>query len=338
MNEDAQKQNDEISLIDLFAVLWRRRIMIIIITLVGVIGSVAFSVFSLLLPPEKSPLPNQYTPAALVLINDKSSSPSSSLSSMLNNSNMSGLASLAGINISGTQTLSELVLFLMTTNSLLDSVVDEFDLITRYKIEKYFRAQSRKELKKNLLAERDELSGVITISFTDIDPEFARNVVDFTVKFLENRFGELDLDKNKIERDNLETNIKNTFEEILRLEDESRKLGQSVAFGAAPGGFPAIATEMARLEMELEAKRQVYIQLMVQNELIRVSMASETPAFQVLEMAEIPDQKSGPSRGLICIIVTFAFGFLAVFLAFALNAIENIKNDPESMTKLRGKN
>jgi capsular polysaccharide biosynthesis protein len=58
--------------------------------------------------------------------------------------------------------------------------------------------------------------------------------------------------------------------------------------------------------------------------------------FQVLEYAEVPDQKSKPSRGLICIIVTFAAGFISVFIAFAMNAIDNIKKDPEAMAKLRG--
>ncbi|MDR2245914.1 MAG: lipopolysaccharide biosynthesis protein, partial [Treponema sp.] len=41
--------------------------------------------------------------------------------------------------------------------------------------------------------------------------------------------------------------------------------------------------------------------------------------------------------GLICIIVTFAAGFFAVFLAFVLNALSNIRNDPEAMAKLRGR-
>jgi uncharacterized protein involved in exopolysaccharide biosynthesis len=48
--------------------------------------------------------------------------------------------------------------------------------------------------------------------------------------------------------------------------------------------------------------------------------------------------KSGPGRGLICIIVTFAAGFFSVFLAFVMNAVSNIRKDPEAMAKLRGEN
>ena len=65
--------DDEISLIGLFVVLWRRKAVIIAVTIVAALGAVAFSVLSLVLPPETSPLPNEYTPTALMLINGPSS-------------------------------------------------------------------------------------------------------------------------------------------------------------------------------------------------------------------------------------------------------------------------
>jgi len=334
MNSEAEKNDsdDEISLIDLFAVLWRRRKMIIAITLIAAAGAVLFSIISLVLPSEISPLPNEYTPKALMLIDNKSSG--GGLSSMLGN--MGGLASLAGVSMPVSASFSELAIYLIETNSLLDSVVDSFDLIERYKIKKSPRAESRKALKKLLKADFDEKSGVLSISFTDIDPVFARDVVNYCTFYLEIRFTELGLDKNKIEKENLELNIANTFQEIIQLEEESRRLEQSVASASSYGGIPAITMDINRISLELNAKRQVYTQLKVQYELLKVNMSSENPIFQILEMAEAPDQKSGPSRGMICIIVTFAAGFLSIFLAFALNAISNIKKDPEAMAKLRG--
>jgi len=333
MNKEIKKQDDEISLIDLFAVLWLRKKMIITITLIAIIGSVVFCIISLLLPPETSPLPNQYTPKALMLIDDKSSG---GLSSMLGG--MGGLASMAGVNIPLNSSNSQLAVYLIETNSLLDSVVDKFDLINRYEIEKFPRAESREKLKKLLKAAYDEKSGVLAVSFTDRDPVFARDVVDYCTDFLMGRFDELGLDKNKIEKENLEINIANTFQDIQLLEDESRKLEQSVSRASLSGRLPVITADVNRISLELTAKRQVYTQLKVQYELLKVSMASEKPIFQILEMAEVPDKKSGPSRGLLCIIITFAAGFFAVFLAFFLNAISNIKKDPEAMAKLKGTN
>ncbi|MDR2408840.1 MAG: hypothetical protein LBE13_12125, partial [Bacteroidales bacterium] len=165
-----KKQDDEISLLDLFAVLWRRKAMIIAITLVAAAGVVAFSVLSLVLPPETSPLPNEYTPKALMLIND-SSSQGGGMASMLSASGLGGLAGLAGV--SGGSTFSGLASYLAGANTLLDAVVDEFGLIARYKIAtpkkqaKSPRADSREALKKKLKAEYDEKSGVFSISFAD---------------------------------------------------------------------------------------------------------------------------------------------------------------------------
>jgi uncharacterized protein involved in exopolysaccharide biosynthesis len=330
-----EPQDNEISLIDLFAFLWHRKKMIITLVVIAIIGVVAFSALSLILPPEKSPLPNEYTPSAQMLINDQSSQ-GGSLSSLLSSSGLGGIASLAGLNMSPGQTYSQLAIYLISANTLLDMVVDEFDLIARYKIKKFPRAESRKQLKKLLTAEFDDASGVFSISFTDIDPVFAQSVINFTVNYLEKRFDELGLDENKIEKKNLEINIENTYKEIQKLEQESRGLEVSVARGYAGGGLPSITLEMNRIQLELEAQKQVYTQLKVQYALTKIEMDSEAPVFQILELAEVPDQKSGPSRGLICIIVTFAAGFFAIFLAFVLNAVENIKKDPEAMAKLKG--
>jgi uncharacterized protein involved in exopolysaccharide biosynthesis len=329
---------DEISLIDLFAVIWRRRAMIMAITLIAMVGAVAFSVVSLVLPPEISPLPDVYTPAALMLINDSASS-GGGMAAMLGASGLGGLAGLAGV--SGGSTFSGLALYLTGSNTLLDAVVDEFGLIARYKIgtpkkqAESPRADSRKALQKKLKAEYDEKSGVFSVSFSDTDPAFARRVVNYCVEYLQRWFDELGVDKNKLEKENLEKNIENTYEEIRRLEQETRRLEQSVQRGGAQA--PSITLDLSRIQMELEAQRQVYAQLKVQYELLKAALASEKPVFQALELAEIPDRKSGPSRGLLCVIVTFAAAFFSVFLAFALNAVDSLRGDPEAMAKLRGR-
>jgi uncharacterized protein involved in exopolysaccharide biosynthesis len=304
--------------------------MIIVITLIAAIGVTAFSIITLTLPTETSPLPNKFTPSALMLINNESSG-----ASRLNMNSMEGLAALAGLNLPVSANYSDLAVFIFETNSLLDSVVDKFDLIERYEIEEYPRASSRKKLKKFLRAKYDEKSGVLSVSFTDVDPFFAKDVLDYCVVYLGNRFDELGLDKNRIEKENLETNIASTFEEIERLEEETRTLEQSVASDFLRGRRPAITRSISLISMELEAKRQVYTQLKVQYELLKITMASARPVFQILEMAEAPDAKSEPSRGLLCVIVVFAAGFLASSWAFVLDAISNIKNDPEAMAKLR---
>jgi LPS O-antigen subunit length determinant protein (WzzB/FepE family) len=327
---------NKISFIDLFAVLLQWKLLIIGITLAAIIGVVAVCVISLILPSEKSFMPNEYTPHAYMLINDASSS-GGGLSSMLNSSGLGGLASMAGVSLPSGSTYSKLAVYLTGMNTFLDAVVDEFDLITRYKIQKFPRAESRKALKNKLIAEFDSESGVFSIGFTDIDPAFAQSVVNFSVGYLEKRFDEMGIDKNKREQENLEVNIKNTFQDIQNLEQDRRNLERSVSSGGFTMDIPSITIEISRIAIELDAKRAVYSQLKVQYELLKVSMASEAPVFQVLELAEIPDQKSGPGRGMLCIIVTFAAGFFSVFLVFMIDAVLSIRNDPDAMSRLKGR-
>lgn len=325
--------DDEISLIDLFAVLLRYKVMIIVLTVLAAVGAVVFSIISLVLPPEKSPLPNQFTPKAHMLI--KESSSGGGLSSALASSALGSLAGLSGM--TGGASNSSLAVYLVSSNPLLDAVTDTFGIVERYKIKKYIRASSRKALKKTLSAEFDDETGVFTVSFTDIDPVFAQQVVNFVVDWLGERFDELGLDSNKIKKENLEKNIQSSYNEILRLEREVRNLGASVSGGMSAFDIPSITTGTTRIQMELGAQKEVYTQLKIQYEMLKVEMQSEQPIFQILERPEIPDQKSKPSRGKLCIIVVFAVFFLSVFFAFARNAFKNIRNDPEAWGKLTQK-
>jgi len=331
-----EKQDDEISLIDLFAVLWQRKIMIIAITGIAMIGVLIFSILSLKLPPEKSFLPNKYTPQAQMLINDSSSS-SGGLSAALSSSGLGSLASLAGVNVSGGSSYSALASYFVGSNSLLDQVVQKFNLIERYKIEKHPIAESRKALKEVLHSSFDDDTGVFTVNFTDIDPVFARDVVNYVVGLLEERFFELGIDKNKLTKKNLEENIQASYDQILSLQTQIHELEMSVTNVYNPSSTPSIMMDTSLIKMELKVQEEIYAQLKAQYEMLKVTMASEQPVFQILEYAEVPDQKSKPSRGMLCIIVTFAAFFVSVFLAFLLNALENIKNDPEAMAKLKKK-
>lgn len=328
-----EKNDDEISLIDLFAVLLRRKWMIIITTAIACIAVVVVCIMSLKLPPEKSFMPNKYTPRAQMLINNKESS-SNSIASMLGSSGLGNLASLAGVNVGGGATNSALASYLVNSNTIQDEVINKFDLVTRYKIKKSPVTYTRKKLKENLASNFDDKTGVFTISFTDRDPVFAQSVVNYVVDRLEQRFLEIGVDQNKLAAANLEENINTSYNRILDLQSQVQKLEQSSYMNY---GQSSIVMDSTMLKMELEVQEQIYAGLKAQYESLKITMASEQPVFQILEYAEIPDEKSGPSRGKLCIIVAFAAFFLSVFLAFLLNAVENIKKDPQAMAKLKGK-
>lgn len=334
--EENKIQDDEISLIDLFAVLWRYKVMIIVVTLIAMIGVVVCSVISLKLPPEKSFLPNKYTAQAQMLIDNDSSS-SGGLSSMLNSSGLGSLSSLAGVSVPGGASNSSLAGYLVHSNSVLDEVVKNFNLVERYNIEEYVVSESRDALKEVLTSNFDDETGVFSVSFTDIDPVFAKDVVNFVVSLLESKFLEMGIDKNSLTKENLEANIENTYNEILKLQKEIQEIEYSVSNVYNPNQAKSIVMDATLKKMELSVQQEIYAQLKSQYEMLKVTMSSEQPVFQILEFAEVPDRKSAPSRGMLCIIVTFAAFFVSVFMAFLLNALKNIKNDPVAMSKLKGK-
>lgn len=324
--------DDEISLIDLFAVLLHWKWLIIIITALGMIGSVIVAIISLKLPPDKSFMPNVYTPEAQMLITEESSGGGMNLGSM------ASLASLAGVSIpSGGSSNSALATYLVNSNTILDAVVDKFNFIEEWEIKKSPRANSRTTLKKKLKSNFESDTGVFTLSFEDKDPALGCEVVNFVVDLLEQRFNELGVDKNKLQKANLEENINNAYQEILKYQTQIRDLEYRVSNVYSGSSASAIMTDTTLIKMELSVQEEIYKQLKAQYEGLKVTMASEKPVFQILEKAEIPDMKSGPSRGKMCIIVTFACGFISVFLAFLINALENLKKDPEAMAKLKGK-
>ncbi len=328
--KDLQEKDDEISLIDLLAVLLRRKWLIIGLTAAAMLFILVYSIISLKLPPEKSYMPNVYKVSANMLVTDSDSKGGFSLSG-----SASAAASLLGMNVGGGgSSTSSLILYLTKSNPFYDAVAEHFNLYEKYEFEKSPVANTRKALSKVIAANFDSDSGVLTVSVEDIDPEFAVEVVNFIVDWISAKLDELGVDSNKISKENLEKNIDASWDSILKLTRELSDMQDRVAQGRALWTKES-TIEQKRIELELSAQQEVYKSLRSQMELLKVKMSTETPVFQILERATVPDMKSGPSRGKLCIIVTFAAFFISVFLAFLLNAIENIKKDPDAMNKLK---
>jgi len=320
-----QKKEDEgIGFWDVFAVIWRWKVIIIVITLFAMISVVIFLIISIRLPPETSPLPNLYTSQAYMLVTEGRA--------------LAGRETILGYGGRRGQTYADLAIFLLRSNTLLDSVIDDFSMMGRYGYNGVHTTLTRGILRHGLGPRHNGENGVLSISFTHTDPVLARDVVNFVVVHLENRFTELGIDRKRVEQERLELHLAEVFQNILLLDEERRRLEQSVAFIPLIGGdLPIIMADISRATMESEAMRQVYTQLRIQHEVLRANVAAEIPMLQILEFAEIPSQRSGPNRGRICIIVTLAAGFFSVLLAFALEAISNIRKDPVAMAKLGGK-
>ena len=186
-----------------------------------------------------------------------------------------------------------------------------------------------------MTAKFDEKSGIFSLKFKDIDPEFAQRVVEFAVSYYEQRFAEMGLDKHKLEKEGLEKSLQAALDEIKRLESEASGLERKTV--NIYSSVPSIALEATRLNREIQVQEKIYGQLKAQYELLKIEMASEMPVFQVLDYPQVPEIKSEPGRGKLCIIATFAGFFFSIFLAFLLNALHDIRHDPTARAKFLSK-
>ncbi len=398
-NVDYPVQDDTISLLDLVAVLVRHKWLIVGTTFAAAIGILIFSIISLVLPSDISPLPNYFKATAEVLITEESGT---NLQSVLGNSQLASLAGLSGAG--GGSSNGELALSLLTSRTVLDQIVNEFNIIERYEIEESPRARSRQVVREMMESNLEPETGILSVSIQHIDPAFARDVTNRLVEILNGRFQELGVDQNRSRANLLERKISEVDEEILQLEQQikefQRRYGafnvqsmveEQVAmrgrirsdlvlkeieistyedfstindpvlqrlrterdnlrqllremeegFSEFSTGLPSqqelpeLAAEFARLQREAQVQQQIYTTLRQQYELAQLSLEGEERTFQILELAEVPDQKAGPSRAMISIITTITAFFVSVFLAFVLEYFSRVKEDPEEGRKLK---
>lgn len=310
---DEREEVKEIDLMELIRFCWKRKWHFIIPMAIAAVLLVAFCFISIKMDPEKSPLPNKYTSTAILLVREKSST--SSISSSL-----STLASLGGVSLGGVASSSNgiLITTIAETNAFKDDIIKEFDLISKKNIKSNIKANSRKALSKDLSINLDEKTSVLNVSYTDIDPEFAYQVSSYAVKLLMEQFYAVSEDDDSINLKNYQEAMNASFQKIVQYQKDIQNLEQSVSNSSATS-VPSIMFDVQMKKLELEAEETIYATFRGQHELLQIQMQNNPTTIKILQEAEIPDMKSGPSRGIICIIgelIVFVLCFALSFLKF----------------------
>jgi tyrosine-protein kinase Etk/Wzc len=375
-------------LIHYASILFRYRVLIIGLTAGAAIVVVAFCIASIRLPSQKSPLPNKYTASAIILVqrgaeNDLSVAIRSAL----------GIVNSVPGAQAGFDTAAFLLMVLQS-RTFLDKIVEEFNIVGKYRISDNIKSQARRILLSKIKLESSRATDAITISYTDIDPVFARDVTNRMVALLSEWYSQNMGSSSKRQKQLLEEKIGEVKAEIDRLENRQNELqkkygvltaqdlglSQASALAAlraqlilkeidienqsniytaddprlrqlqeerqsivdsisrmqrgmpatvdsttSPASLPDVQTEFNNLTVELDVQRKISNTLSHQYEVMKLTSDSEPP-FQVLELAEIPDQKSGPQRiRIIEEVVAVAF-IVSVVLAFFLNGVSQIQS------------
>ena len=99
--------------------------------------------------------------------------------------------------------------------------------------------------------------------------------------------------------------------------------------------LPQLALELQRLRADLSIQQRIYQTISEQYEVARLT-AEREPAFALLEAAEVPDEKAGPSRLQLVLLITVGAFVGAIFVSYGIHGTRGIYNDPRKRTILTG--
>jgi len=90
--------------------------------------------------------------------------------------------------------------------------------------------------------------------------------------------------------------------------------------------IPDLSLQYARLLRDAKVQETLFELLTQQYELARIQEAKDSPTIQVLDLATVPEKKSGPKRGLIVVLAAFSALVLTSIWAFIAEYLAGMKN------------
>ena len=288
-----EEKVDEASLGELFAILWQGKAVIIAVTLVFAFASVFFALS----------VPNQYR-ATVVLA--PAQSDGGGLSGALGQ--LGGLASLAGVNIGGSDGgETQIAQQIMRSWGFIDGFINQYDLAVEI-----FAAEGWREASDEILIDTDiydvssatwliEDDGVLRPPtswelfkvFADmltVSEDKKTGLVSVSIEYYSPLLAKqwLDMYLIAINEHMQRRQVKKVSRNIEYLEDQIAK----TSIAEMQGVFYTITEEQIKSKMLAEA--------------------SPNYAFAVVNPSMVPEEKSQPKRALICVLGTLLGGILSV--------------------------
>ncbi|SLM18745.1 hypothetical protein SPIRO4BDMA_50260 [uncultured spirochete] len=390
---EKNENSDEISFIDLVATIWRQKWLVIVVTVLAAVLSVAYALMQ----------PNMYTATSTVL-------PISGSSSLL--SQYAGLAAMAGVSLPGSDSSNPSVKIQAILNSreLAVKVINELDLVPKLikepeklkdvsplatavgifqksvfsvsvdsktslmKVSAKTKSAALSAQIANTaidLLQQDLSSRVLTASGKNI-VVLEQQVADQEKKVRELQSKMEDYQrKNKLVAPATQSQqgldlYRSLIQQKITLEIQISSLQNALSadnpkvtaaqaqlaaiqkqidnFERTGGGVgpsmnetPKALMEYANLQAELELATKIYGGLLTSLENLRLQDATDKVFVEVIDTAVPPEQKSEPSRSMICVVGTLAGGLVGLLLAFLREALQKVIADPEVRAKFAKK-
>jgi len=110
---------------------------------------------------------------------------------------------------------------------------------------------------------------------------------------------------------------------------EKSQMGPGGDLQLPAGKLPSAGLEYVRAYREFKYREGVFELLSKEFEIAKIDEAKSAPIIQVMDPAIPPEAKSKPKRAVIVIVVTFIGFFVAIVLAFLMEATEYLSMQPQ---------
>ena len=165
-------------------------------------------------------------------------------------------------------------------------------------------------------------SGMITVSILMEDELIAANIVNFVSDWIQDYISNEMSFKAKKNRVFIEEQL-NSAKKDLFLSEEA--LSEFLKQNSLVDDNPEVMLEKGRLIRNVEVNQEVYITLRKQFELNKIEELKEKPIINILDIGDIPTDKSKPLRVLIVISWTFIAFFISIFSVYCYHYYYNNK-------------
>jgi uncharacterized protein involved in exopolysaccharide biosynthesis len=309
---DQFEEEPSIDWIGLLSTLWSSRKLIALFT--G--GATMVAVIVSLL------LPNYYKSTAVLL-------PETDKSKLGALAGLSGLASLAGVNV-GEMPLELLYPTIITSEAVLKEVIyhkyqtKEFEkpvnLIEYWEIEEETALRDYEVALKRMRGELDvsleRKTNVLEVSLLMKEPQLAADVLNKLVSELD-RFIRTKRTTNASEqRKWIEARLVEVKQDLEKAENKLKEFREK---NRQITSSPQLMLEQERLAREVEINSTLYVELKKQYELAKIEEIKNVPIINVLDEARPAAKKDKPRRAVMVLVTFFLSALGSVAYVFTMN-------------------
>lgn len=227
------EEEQELSLLDIFNILWRRRGLIFLLTFLFGAAATTYAFLA----------PFVYRAECRVL------PPGSGRGGGLM-AQLGGFASMFGV--SGTSSSGQMLVGIIKGDGVVDAIIDKFNLMEEYKQE--IRLNARKAVLGNLEAEEDAKSGIVSIAFLDENPQKAADIANEFVRQLQVKLSEIAARDAQEKREFFEGQLRQAQQQLIEAENAMMKYQQNSGVLALGSQTASLLGSIASIRSQIAAK------------------------------------------------------------------------------------